>query len=87
MRTNSVSDKEWMSSLLPLRLQLLIILKQWYTFIIKDGEGKHRQPTIEHLMIVLLIPEQNVLIGSESVHCNVHLCTIVCNINIPEYNV
>jgi hypothetical protein len=42
---------------------------------------KHRQPKMKHHLVLSLICKPNVLISSETLHCNVHLWTTIFNTN------
>lgn len=42
---------------------------------------KHRQPTMKHHLIVLLICKQKALISIGTSYCYANLCTTICNTN------
>jgi hypothetical protein len=54
---------------------IMIIFKNKYFFRFSDGEGRHGQPAMKCRLILSLIPKQNVVISTGTLHCDVNLCT------------
>jgi hypothetical protein len=54
---------------------------KYFSVKVTEKGKKHWQPTMVHHPMLSLLSEHEVLISRTILHCNVSLCTAICNTN------